>query len=502
MSQRTFLGLTHNPFVPPKEGFFAGADRKTHLEHLRHLSQWSRRILVVTGPYGIGKSSLFRELSANLEPQTKAARLAGTLVTTEREVLAGLLQGFGAAADSTASADDLGTIIGKYVDEQNDNGRVCMVMVDDGHLLEPGALTRLINLVSSSSLRMVVFAETSVVGVVDRLTKSESLEWFEIRLTGFPKTDVRDYLEWRFSQAQYRGLLPYTDEQLDKIATKSSGNPGVIDSIASNLLIEMETGEQRNRRKRFPFLHGVLALLLVAFVGLVYVLLEGGDGDDVTQVAQAVNTESQIVPIERTDGETLGSPSTELNEQIAVSEPANDTTESIDVAQEGPDTVTTADAQDTSPATPFEAVASEAAAVDEPELAQVETVEATTPMVQESTEAVVNESTESLQTDGYNNGAWILEQDAGRYTVQLVTVSKLTRAHDLIAEQADTSEFAVYQINRDNRRLNVITFGVFSTTDAARRAADGLVGQLKGVKPWVRSLNFVQDAVRGGMAAD
>ena len=66
---RAFLGLTHNPFIPPNQGFFERGDRKTHLEQLRHLSQWSRRILLVTGPDEVGKTALYRELAATLEPR-------------------------------------------------------------------------------------------------------------------------------------------------------------------------------------------------------------------------------------------------------------------------------------------------------------------------------------------------------------------------------------------------------------------------------------------------
>jgi type II secretory pathway predicted ATPase ExeA len=62
--ERHFLGLTHNPFTPPQSGFFERGGRRRHLEQLRHLSEWSRRVLLVTGPEGAGKTMLFRELAA------------------------------------------------------------------------------------------------------------------------------------------------------------------------------------------------------------------------------------------------------------------------------------------------------------------------------------------------------------------------------------------------------------------------------------------------------
>ena len=145
MNHRTFLGLTHNPFVPPRQGFFDGGDRKTHLDHLRHLSQWSRRILVVTGPYGIGKTSLFHELSNSLEANTKAARLSGAVVTSEREVLVGLAQGFGVPHPSNVHAEELAQLICKHVSSDDTQGRGCMAMVDNAQLLEPQAIKQLFN---------------------------------------------------------------------------------------------------------------------------------------------------------------------------------------------------------------------------------------------------------------------------------------------------------------------------------------------------------------------
>ena len=271
--QRTFLGLTHNPFTPPREGFFPGGDRKTHLEHLRHLSQWSRRILVVSGPFGVGKSSLFRELSGSLEPNTKAARLAGTVITYEREALVGLLQGFGIGADNNAHANDLADLVVRHVDEQEAHRRVCMVMVDDAHLLDLQAIQRLVSLVARSGLRLLLFTEANLVSALDQAAKKHELEWFEIRLTGFPRADVRDYLEWRFRQAAYRGLLPFSDEQLEKIVHRSGGNPSVIDSMANRLLAEMESGEIRRARPQFPVLHASLAVLLAVLVALVYLFV-------------------------------------------------------------------------------------------------------------------------------------------------------------------------------------------------------------------------------------
>ena len=549
MNQRTFLGLTHNPFVAPNEGFFAGADRKTHLEHLRHLSQWSRRVLVVTGPFGIGKSTLFKELSGNLEPQTKATRIAGTVVTGERDILTGMLQGFGVAADSELAADDIASVLCGFVDDQEANGRHCMVMLDDAHLIDPSAIQRLVDMVASSSLRVVAFAETNVVGVIDKAAKTKDLEWFEIRLTGFPKADVRDYLEWRFSQAQYRGLLPFTDEQLEYIVAKSSGNPGLIDSMASNMLVELETGGGRKQSKFFPWRHAILALLLVTAVGLIYLLLQYDEStlNDAVVSQDSVVGEQGDTSSNQTDSTTGGhnqaaeqqnkQPNEWVLREFGVipedpnlyknqddnSQQENSPQENTIVEQTA-DTNTPSDAGgDTANVMSDEEVGGALAqSAEELSVVETETVDPSAEQAEssvstaaestaETESAYTNSDTNSITNNvitvvestpalanGRRDGEWILAQNPQAFIIQLVSVSKAERALELVASQSNPKEFTVYSINRDGKQLHVINYGLYETADAANAAALNLQGDLRTVKGWVRSMRAVQQAVRAG----
>ncbi len=476
MNQRTFLGITHNPFVPPKEGFFDGADRRSHLDHLRHLSRWSRRILIVTGPFGVGKSTLFKELSSNLEPSTKGARLAGTVVNSEREVLAALLTGFGVAADAEATPQQLADAVVRHTVEQMEQSRVCLVMIDDGHLLEPAALTRLVEVVAGSNLRMVLFAEASIVGGVERATKKHEIEWFELRLSGFPKADVRNYLEWRFSQALYRGRLPFTEEQVSRIASKSAGNPGVVDSIASNLLIEMETGEITRRERSFPVVHATLAVLLAVLVGLIYLFVQGPDPEEVAEAVPEPATFVEEPRIEEpvdpgpVDGLEVAEPTQpdEPVEEVIVEAIADTAGDGVAQDTEVPDVLPEPDVVET-----------EVAEISEPE-----------PVIEEPDPIPV------IERDTSADEEWILSQNPDRYTLQLVTVSSLDRAEALIEGQADPGSFAIYTIRRGERTLYVIVQGVYRTSSAARHGVYALRGDLQGLDPWIRRFEMVQGAVR------
>ena len=139
-NERTFLGLTHNPFVEPQRGFFERGGRKTQLEQLRHLSEWSRRVLLVTGAEGVGKTTLYRELAATLEPRVKADRINASLVNTGFEVLSAIAQGFGLAMPTDANTQSLRMELIEHVEAQTAADRLCLALVDDAHLLDHKAM--------------------------------------------------------------------------------------------------------------------------------------------------------------------------------------------------------------------------------------------------------------------------------------------------------------------------------------------------------------------------
>src|SRR5262245_46863515 len=125
------LGLATNPFSTPSEDLFGGGDRMRQLDELRHLSRWSRRLLVVTGGHGVGKSTMFRALSSRLDSGVKAARINASLVNESRELLTSIVHGFGIATPAKATPELHVDLISVHVAEHAVAERACVVLVDD-----------------------------------------------------------------------------------------------------------------------------------------------------------------------------------------------------------------------------------------------------------------------------------------------------------------------------------------------------------------------------------
>ena len=515
MNQRTFLELTHNPFTPPREGFYPGADRQTHLDHIRHLSQWSRRILLVTGPFGIGKSTLYRELSNSLEPATKAARLSGNVVTGERDVLLALAQGFGVAVDQDAHAEDILKILSRRAEEEAGRQCTCMIMIDDAQLLSHQAVDRLIQLVAESQIRLVMFTEATLIANVTRAAREFDLEWFEIRLTGFPAADVREYLEWRFAQAQYRGRLPFTDAQLEKIVSRSGGNPNVVDFMANELLSDLETGEVRRSETVFPKQHVVLALVLFVLLGITYQLYQtSGDADQ--RALDIAAADANSTGSAGTDGSGTGAPEAGVGVPGEVGQEADQSTEAVG------DTAVSTAVRARSIESAAAQARQQAPAEVEPPLPQVDDGEdevVAAGSVQSAPEAVTLPPAEPItgeadataatgsapvpvieagspaqigSSDGVKGARWVLQQAPEDYTLQLMTLSRREGGVALIKRQSNADDFAMVPVERDDKVMHLLIYGAFSSRAAAQRAADEMGGELAEINPWIRTFEGIQ----------
>lgn len=500
--ERGFLGLTHNPFIQADDSFFERGGRLTQLEQLRQPSQWVRRVLLVTGLPGVGKSVLYRQSSSSLEPGTRAARISGSLINTRREVLMSVAQGFGIAVPTDSNIQLLNDMISSRVVEQAAKERTSLVLIDDAEMLEPRAIDDLLDLVDSSSLHIVFFGEVRLVPTVERAADRFAIKWQEIRLTGFGEADARDYLEWCFQQAKYRGRLPFTDSQVKEVIKLSEGLPGRINQMANVLLVKLETGGNDVNNAKFPGLHRAILFLVVAVLGLTYLLWrQNEEAAEQAELAALAGAAVATTPIPGSEGlpETAGEYSAEglvtqaeslpLGEEpFGVDEPAAVAPPATAEGASGSAIAAAADPQPTAEPNP--------PAQAEPVVPAPSPTPSPTPPAEPEPEPDLRGAADAGPASRGRDAAWLLRQPVDAFTLQLLTVSSQERAVAFVNAQQYPEQFAVYRLRRDGRALFVVVYGLFDSRDEAQAIAVNLPESISKIRPWARPLAQIQDAIR------
>jgi len=477
MRRRTFLDLTHNPFVAPHSGFFDGANRRISVQKMLAVDDWPAPVMVVSGSFGMGKTSMCEAFFNDLPASLRAARLSGLVVNSEREVLAGLSQGFilPVTADQSVNAliEQLKALLTQTTPEQR-----WVAVVDDAHLLVDRALRCLLQLSLTSNLHLVLLMEASGLQSVRTLGKSVGIDQYVLQLPGMDGQAIRDYLEWRFAQAHYRGRMPFTDGQVLRIVAQSRGNPGLVDTMANRLLGDLETGQPSTAAGRYLGMHVAMVTSLALLTGLGYQVMQRlGEPDPARDNAEVMTSlaaapvqvaqtaEAEETPVYAGSGVQAGNPEPMLTPPAVEPGPASSTSRpppavsaavlSDPVARTGP--------VEQLAAQPAQPVAAPAGAVPSAATASIE-----------------------------RGLVWVLAQEPEEYTLQLVTLSVQARAEAFIAAQSNPSEFALHPVRRNGKQLYVVTYGRFTTRRAAQRAVAALSPELQRLAPWIRQFGQVQ----------
>ncbi len=526
-----FLGLTHNPFVSESGDFFEGGDRKTHLEQVRHLRQWTRHVTLVTGPLGVGKTTLYRQVSMTLEPRVKAARLNGVLVNTARDVLNSIAQGLGATVNADANVQSIAQALATYIIGQDRQGRFCLVMVDDAQLLDLPSLEELLKLTRTSPVYVCLFGEPGLVNSVAKPAARNELSWHEIRLAGLALPDIEKYLIWKLSLAQYRGRLPFSPTQLNRLAKQSGGLPAAINHVGAELIERLESGKTGTGGVQFPVAHGLIVVLLVVVFSLVYLVLNGSEngapdgsrvsvtriqlpggssaGDTPTQPL----TENGQAPVE--SGEDLENESLSSTRMPLPLPNLDQETTAESTVQKSPPGKGTMDpssaassergVSDTAAPTPLPrpvVPATEGAREVPGEVGRGEVTSSERDMAGQQTKSPLSGNraaqVQSRVPADARDAAWLSRQAPSDFTIQLVSLSTEERLVAYLLQQRDRQQFAWYPIVRGGKRLYVVTYGQFDSKAAADTAAASLPSEVGKVEPWVRPLKLIQEAIAAG----
>ena len=521
-ADEAFLGhyqLNHDPFAARVPGFkFFPAQRKPVLGQLHHLARYSQLLLVVTGPQGSGKTLLRQALVASTNKQSvQSVVVSARGATDAASVLGQVAQALGVAQPEVPEL--LAQVVQLAL-----TGQEVYLLVDDAEQLDESALQALLELAAGTPEgrpHVFLFGEPSLIAGLEEL--NADLERFHvIELAPYSEEETREYLEQRLEGAG-RGIEVFTNDQIADIHQNSDGWPGNINQVARDTLIEAMIASRTTAKRpsmgfNMPKKH-VLALSAVVVVAVAAAVLMPKKGD---QAPSAPAEQAQLPLGQGQPGNAQsnnGSPAIEFagNSQpmplplVGQSQPVmrgplaestgmgdgEDGGPAADTALQPP-TVTTiappagvsagpapAPAQPVSQAQPA-AVPQPVAPVASKPVAPV----AKPAPSQVATAKPAPKPAEKPAAKPAAGGSWYAGQKPGNYVVQILGTSSEASAQAYVKAQG--GDYRYFKKTLQGKPLYVITYGSFSSRDAALAAIKSLPAKVQAGKPWPRTVASVQ----------
>jgi len=280
--------------------FYYSPEFYQRLDLLKHLTRNSPRMLLVSGPEGVGKSTLLDQFEANAEQDWMRCRIAATPMLQPDQLLIRLVRCFGAtdAEDSLESA-----LLRRFHDLQRSE-RLPVIMIDDTHQLPPATLALLYRLHHKGQEEgvhagVLLFALPEI----DRLLQAELLDAHQLQRLELLPLDSEQTAKMVDRLIRIQGLSDTTHlsgSQLGKLYRFSGGLPGEIRRLVQDLLREGDPG-RRGTQAPAPSLFSDLPIsvlaggaLLVVLIGLTLIYQ-----DEVNRLFEGKAPEGELPVIDR-----------------------------------------------------------------------------------------------------------------------------------------------------------------------------------------------------------
>ncbi len=489
---------TRDPFAdewggPP----FVDEVSKLNLNKLLHLVPYSE-VLLVSGPLGVGKSTLLRQFVVSAKKNWKAVHLHGSSLLTMEEFLRQVVHGFGLPTAGVDHLEDMLVEIGRYLRALARSGRRAIVVIDDAHLLNDDVIVMVEHILSDEHSANAV---SLVLGVgdgaaIERLNNFPVLLHklaYTLHLAPMAEADVAGYLHHRLAHAGGLAVETRFDEaRIKQLYNKSGGLPGKLNELARRQLNKKApTGNGRH------WLRWGLALAGVAVIGAVLLFQD--------RINQWVGSKPHVPHVLPQGSEQAAKPVAPAIEGVAeepleaaaaVAVPAQSMGE---LADPSADQASVAAQAETTPV--MAESLSDVASVATPEAVESPVTNLAVVPKSTSTKAVIEPARSSPPIESapktLNERAkdeakgWLQSQNPQHFTLQLMALADEPDVRQFARRHKLQGQSEIFPITRKGSQLAVLVYGSYPDRAAADEAAKVLPKAWRIKDPWVRSFASV-----------
>jgi type II secretory pathway predicted ATPase ExeA len=238
------FGLSEAPFkiTPHTEFFFAGANRGETLEALMFAVMSGEGMVKVTGEVGSGKTMLCRVLMERLPAEVETIYLAVPSISRD-EILATIAGDLGIDYAGQSTTKLIRALQQRLID-LHAAGKQVVALIDEAHAMPLETLEEirlLSNLETNRDklMQIVLFGQPELDAhlALPNMRQLRERITHSFELQPLPARDIKEYLNFRLRQADYKGPDLFGDDAVKVIAEASEGLTRRINIFADKTLL-------------------------------------------------------------------------------------------------------------------------------------------------------------------------------------------------------------------------------------------------------------------------
>ena len=505
-----------DPFVDARgaASYFVTQALRQRIELIRHLLEFGRQIIIVTGSHGTGKTSLLDRVT---DPQEKNWRVLRYIAgpTLNRSALLDKVAGDLGADTPVTAAGRIQENIRAQVQAASQHGETIVLAIDDAHRLPAGSPACIAELAycvdESTEIKIVLSADPAQSALADQL-QSESSQHALVHIVEMPRFNGEQtvaMLTHRWNAAYGTQEIPLDSSDMAQISQAASGIPEKAIVLARQFQSQAKNAQrQRQDPARRFLIGGVVFLVLFSLFAFFY-------ADDATdpeesqidvqlpaeQFTQPVlSKNSDPAPKSSDNASAVANPRASSNDMPKLMPPAEPELPPIDQAPEDtppsapivtptpedtPSVVQLIDEDDKTAAT-----APDVQLIDENNIPDAAPSEPEPPPIAAAIEIPVQPAqtvTTSAPLPAYSV-KWLRTRPAGGYVLQLFGVRNRVVAVKFIKDRKIGKNSAVLITNHAGAPWYVVVHGYYPDRASARAAITDLPPKLTATEPWARPI--------------
>ncbi|PKI15763.1 XrtA/PEP-CTERM system-associated ATPase [Colwellia sp. 12G3] len=241
----SYYGFSERPFQlsPDPRFFFATSHHQRALSYLQYGLDQGEGFIVITGPIGTGKTTIARNLLANIADENIVAAQLVTTKLTPDELLELIVAEFKIKVSSNSKADLLQSIE-QFLINLNKQGKRALLLVDEAQNL-PAETIEELRMLSNFQLDNKPLIQSFLLGQEElkAIISAPDMEQFRQRIIASAHLkplnvdEVKNYINHRLAQAHCNKETLFSDEAFQLIFEKTLGVPRKINIFVDRLLL-------------------------------------------------------------------------------------------------------------------------------------------------------------------------------------------------------------------------------------------------------------------------